>query len=104
MYKRRLRKCGTPLARAPLRGNFLNRKQPFKIPVKLFGLLVFGTGLAIAVAAVRVGLSWVREIQFIQQRTMFLFSLMYYVPFLVLLVCCAFPAIYAGGYALLWLS
>lgn len=104
MYKRRLRKCGTPLARAPLHGNFLNRKQPFKIPVKLFGLLVFGTGLAIAVAAVRLGLSWVREIQFIQQRTMFLFSLMYYVPFLVLLVCCAFPAIYAGGYALLWLS
>lgn len=103
-HKRYLRQHGTPLQRARFWQNFMNRSQAYKIPLKICALLLLATGSVMGVTLVRMFIGWVQEVRLIQQKALFLFTLMYYVPFGVLLMCCTLPALGTGLYALLWLQ
>ena len=102
-HKHYLARCGTPLPRPRLKGNFLTRAHKHKVPLKVLALVLLGTGISILVVTTRMMMAWTAEIQLIHQRSLFLFTLMYYVPFGVLLFCCGVPALVTGVYTLLWL-
>jgi len=102
-HKRYLKQHGTPLTRARFRQHFINRSQAYNIPIKILAFFLLASGAVMAVIFVRMMAAWVQEIRLIQQKSLLLFTLMYYVPFGVLLLCCALPALTTGVYALFWL-
>lgn len=103
-HKRYLRQHGTPLMRARFWSNFMNRSQAYKVPLKVCALLLLASGSVMAVTLVRILIAWLQEIRLIQQKALFLFTLMYYVPFGVLLLCCVLPTLATAACALLWLK
>ena len=103
-HKKQFRRQGQPLVRASFKGNFWGCGPPGKLPLKLISLLLMAGSLTMGVLLLRMTVEWLQEVRLIQQKTLFFITLLYYLPFGVLLLCCTLPGLGAGLYTLLWLK
>ena len=103
-YKRRLHRAGTPLHRAPFMSNFLSQAERGKRRLKLTAFLLLCSAAYLSLSALRLTMSLAEELNLVQHRLLYLYSLLYGLPVLALHLGAALPALGSSLYALLWLK
>lgn len=104
LYKRRMRREGRPLTRAPFREHFFCRQVQGKRQLKLLSALLLLTSGFILFSALRLVQAWLPELTMTQTGLLYIYSMLYNLPVLALFLGASLPALGAAIYALSWLQ